>query len=307
MKAIRQVKKLKLPTSYTFALSMQGDRLAVIGRNVVMTNPVLLTRLYSCHPISHPSYAAFSPDGATLAVKSTSGEIVLLEVDSGEIIFNFRNKTDGEGPTVAFSVCGKYLVDACWNGQIIVRDAFHQVPDLRHTFDGEMIVDVLPSADRSTWAFIHQPKATSKKEFSKLPYVTVWKWPLIDYRVLSSEIRINSSALSPDGNVVAITGESVLHFLSTERGTILKSVPVERCKRIRWSPDGTLIALVLQSSISVHTFPSFEVVNVFEQEDASDVCFAPDQSFIALGGWTGGIVRPFSEALNGADCATGPA
>ncbi len=300
MKAIFK-KKLALPAVYQFALSSGGNRLAVIGRNVVMTDPSRMARLYSCHPVSHPSYTAFSPDGATLAVKSTSGRILLLAVESGEVILDFTNKTDGEGAAVAFSACGRYLVDASWNGQIIIRDALCQLSDTRHTFAGEMIVGVLSSSDRSTWVFVHQPIATSQTEPAAPAYITVWKWPLTEYRKLAPKIRTRSAELSPDGKVVAIADDSQVQFLLLADGAVLKSAPVERCRGIRWSPDGTLVALVLQSSIAVYAFPSYEPVDVFEQEFASDICFALDNSFVAVGGWSAGIVRRFDGRQANAD------
>jgi WD40 repeat protein len=300
MKAIFK-KKLALPAVYQFALSSRGNRLAVIGRNVVMTDPSKMVRLYSCHPVSHPSHTAFSPDGATLAVKSTSGRILLLAVESGEVILDFTNKTDGEGAAVAFSACGRYLVDASWNGQIIVRDTLCQIPDIRHTFAGEMIVEVLPSSDRSTWVFLHQLIATSETEPLAPVYITVWNWPLTEYRKFAPEIPTRSAELSPDGKVIAIADDSQVQFLLLSNGTVLKSAPVERCRGIRWSPDGTLVALVHQSSIAVYAFPSYELVDVFEQEFASDICFALDNSFVAVGGWSGGVVRPFDGRQANAD------
>jgi WD40 repeat protein len=290
-------KKLGLPAVYRFALSSGGNRLAAIGRNIVMTDPLKMARLYSCHPVPHPSYAAFSPDGATLAVKSTSGRILLLAVESGEIIFDFTSKTEGEGADLAFSACGRYLVDASWNGQIIIRNTLCQLSDTRHTFAGEMIVSVLPSSDRSTWAFVHQPIATSETEPVAPAYITVWKWPLAECRKFVPQIRTHSAELSPDGKVIAIADDSQVQFLLVSNSTVLKSAPVERCRSIRWSPDGKLVALVHESSIAVYAFPSYELVDVFEQEFASDICFALDNSFVAVGGWSAGVVRPFDRRL----------
>lgn len=286
-------KKLALPAVYQFALSSGGNRLAAIGRNVVMIDPSKMARLYSCHPVSHLAHTAFSPDGATLAVKSTSGRILLLAVESGEVILDFANKADGEGAAVAFSACGRYLVDASWNGRIVIRDTLCQLPDTRHTFAGEMIVRVLSSSDRSTWVFVHQPIATSQTEPPAPAYITVWKWPLTEYRKFAPEIRTRAAELSPDGKVVVVVDDSQVQFLLLANGAVLKSAPVERCRGIRWSPDGTLVAFVLQSSIAVYAFPSYELVDVFEQEFASDICFALDNSFVAVGGWSAGIVRRF--------------
>jgi len=298
--------KLALSTVYQFALSSRGDRLAVMGRKLVMTDPAKMARLYSCHPVPHPSYTAFSPDGAMLAVKSTSGRILLLAAESGEIILDFMNKTDGEGAAPAFSACGRYLVDASWNGQIIVRDTLRQLSDTRHTFAGEMIAEVLPSSDRCTWVFVHRPIATSETEPFAPAYITVWKWPLTEHRKFAPEIRTRSAALSPDGRVLAIADDAQIQFHLLENDAVLKSAPVERCRRIRWSPDGTLVALILQSSVAIYAFPSYELVDAFEQDFASDICFALDNSFVAVGGWSGGGVQRFDVRQANADSRADP-
>jgi WD40 repeat protein len=228
-----------------------------------------------------------------LAVKSTSGSILLLAVETGDVILDFTNKTDGEGAAVAFSACGRYVVDASWDGQIIIRDTLCQLADTRQTFAGEMIVGVLSSSDRFTWVFVHQPKAASETESPAPAYLTVWQWPLTGYRKLAPDIRTRPAGLSPDGKVVAIADDSQVQFLLLANGAVLKSAPVEHCRGIRWSPDGTLVALVLRSSIAIYAFPSYEPVDVFEQEFASDICFAPDNSFVAVGGWSAGSVRCF--------------
>jgi len=282
-----------LPAVYALALSPAGDRLAVIGRSVVMTDPANGARLYACRPVPHPAHAAFSPDGATLAVKSTSGRIVLLRAASGDVVADFKNSTDWEGAAPAYSACGRYLVDASWQGHIVVRDTLRQLPDQRHAFAGEMIVGVLASRDRAMWAFVHQPKTKSLTEPAAPAYITVWTWPLTACRALAPDIGIGAAALSPDGQVLAVADDAQVQFLRVANGTVLQAVPSERCKRIRWSPDGTLVAFVQQSSIAVHAFPSCALVEVFEQPFAADACFAPDNAFVAVGGWQAGDIRRF--------------
>ena len=48
-------------------------------------------------PLPYLIYAAFSPDGKRLAVKSTTGQIAVVDAVSGKIVCDFRNKKDGEG------------------------------------------------------------------------------------------------------------------------------------------------------------------------------------------------------------------
>jgi hypothetical protein len=69
-------------------------------------------RLWSSHPVSHPSCVNFSRHGTPLAVKSTTGRIAILDVESSATIVDFANQRDGEGAEAIFSPCGKYLVDA---------------------------------------------------------------------------------------------------------------------------------------------------------------------------------------------------
>jgi hypothetical protein len=46
-------------------------------------------KTWRAHPFSNPSDAAFSPKGDMIAVKSTSGQIVTLTWDSGEVRKDF--------------------------------------------------------------------------------------------------------------------------------------------------------------------------------------------------------------------------
>ncbi|WP_148300886.1 hypothetical protein [Asaia platycodi] len=52
---------------------------ALIRRNVSVMNTENRKRLSVSHPLSHPSSYDFSTDGSHLAIKSTSGHIVIID------------------------------------------------------------------------------------------------------------------------------------------------------------------------------------------------------------------------------------
>ena len=139
---MKRTRKLKLPTSYETALSRCGDRIAALGRNVVTGDTLTMRRLASCHPLSHPSHACFNHSGTSLAAKSTSGRVVLLNLMTGATEVDFANDADGEGSTVALSADGKLLVDASWDGVLNVRDIRTGKIDQQFKFPGEMIAEL---------------------------------------------------------------------------------------------------------------------------------------------------------------------
>ena len=70
----------KIGTSYAVAFSGDGRLLATLGRDVSLWDLALRSKVVRAHPFSHPSDAAFSPDQRHLAVRSTSGQIAIVDV-----------------------------------------------------------------------------------------------------------------------------------------------------------------------------------------------------------------------------------
>lgn len=287
---------LKLPTSYELALSEQGDRIAALGRNVVVAGTVSRKRIFSCHPFSHPSHACFNSEGTILAVKNTSGHIVLIDSATGETIIDFCNKRDGEGSNLHFSKDDAYLVDGSWGGQVFVRHVSSGKIELQLEFKGEMIKEVSRSSDRRRWAFLHQPKYQGGSEMDSA-YVTLWEWPFMrSETVLLNLDIVQSAVLSPNGDILAVsgwTGSTYVINLLERTGCVLQSISTDNsCSELRWSSCGTLLGYVSSEEISIHSSKDLEKVKSFPMQYASSVCFAPDLSFIALGSWEMGVVQP---------------
>ncbi len=116
-------KPLKLGCSYGVRFSPDGTRLAVLGRDLVLWDVAARQKLWRGKFIAHMSGMAFSPDGSRLAIKSTTGQMAVVDAQAGQLLLNFQNKKDGEGCGPAWSPCGRYLADGGWDGSLRLRDA----------------------------------------------------------------------------------------------------------------------------------------------------------------------------------------
>ena len=218
------------------------------------------------HPVSHPSHADFSPAGDLLAVKDTSGEIVVLAADSLEVLAQHDGRPWGEGAEVIFSPCGAYLVDGSWNGDLVVREAIsgHVVWHER----GNGLGRVTCTPDRMTW--VHDGfGGITIRAWPFGPDVRTLRWPdvVVDtFAIDASARRIgvrtwegveiwdvsvdseqperlsvldgvlredgtgHAAAWSPPGEHIAFAGSGAVRVFSADLG-VVRTVPLRRLSR----------------------------------------------------------------------------
>jgi len=204
----------------------------VLGRDVFVWDVALQSKAVRCHPFAHPSDAAFSPDQRHLAVKSTSGQIVIIDAQSGQTAVDFKNTADGEGSNLQYSSCGAYIVDGSWSGRLAVRRAGSGAHEFAQEFAGEMIRSVHSSSDGKRWIIAHGCKATSHDRPPPPDYFSVWDWPFRPggYRLLPERVAFaRSSAVSPDGAVLAVVHGAPPDMVSVFRlsdGTCVGAVSI---------------------------------------------------------------------------------
>jgi hypothetical protein len=298
------MKPWKIGVSSAVAFSRDGRLLATLGQDVLVWDVATRSKHIGAHPFSHPSSAAFSPDRQRLAVKSTSGHVVIIDAASGRSVVDFKNSADGEGSNLLYSYCGGYIVDGTWSGRLSVKNASSGALEFTHHFTGEMIQRVHTARDGGRWIVAHGCKATSDEEPPPPDYFSVWDWPFrrSAFRVLPRRIAfVRSSALSPDGALLAVVHgapSEALSVFQVNDGACVGSVPVQ-CggtgQQVGWSADGRLIGSVQHEAVVLYAWPSLQKCQELALAFPSDVAFSPVGDTLALGSWTAGWVLSASD------------
>jgi WD40 repeat protein len=295
------MKPLKIGKNYALALSPDGIRLAALGRFVFVWDLVARKKLFRCHPCTHPSKACYSPDGAHLAVKSTSGRIVIVAADDGRTVADFENQSEGEGSNVAYSACGTFLVDGSWGGCLRVRDANRGEIVFEEKFPQEMICAICRNATGQRWYIEHRPIARPSENRAPPAYFSLWEWPFQRETCSVLPCRFDhlySWSLSHDGAYLAVVRRAsadVLELYSASNATLLGTVPVApggTGAAIRWAPDGGLLGSVQDNRTAIYRIPDLLCVAEFPLPFPSDIAFCRQLQLAALGDWQQGIVVP---------------
>ena len=288
----------KIGTSNTVAFSRDGQLLATLGRYVFVWNVALKSKAVRSHPFAHPSDAAFSPDQRHLAVKSTSGQIVIIDAQSGQTAVDFKNTADGEGSNLQYSSCGEYIVDGSWSGRLAVRRAGSGAHEFVQEF-GSGIRSVHSSWDGRRWITAHGCKAISDDRPPPPDYFSVWDWPFRPggYRVLPERVAFaRSSAFSPDGALLAVVHGAPADMVSVFQlsdGTCVGAVSIQSGgtgHALGWSADGRLIGSIQDQIVVFYAWPGLGRMHELALAYPSDVAFSPCGDVLALGSWQAGWV-----------------
>lgn len=292
-------RKLTLPTSYEFALALDGSLVAALGRGIAIADLRTGTRVGSWSRLKHPSSAAFNSDAGLLVVKNTSGEIAMLRTMDGVVLA--RSKPCGEGASIHFSACDDYVVDGSWSGSIRVRSAADLTIESTFKFPDEMIQAASTSADGKSWMFAHHPRESAFRGAAPPPYFSLWNWPLARPQAMAPlglEI-IRSATLSPCGTRIAVAGycrpeESEQLRLLDLAGNLLcgATLPNYARSRVRFSPSGRLVGVAAGAGIHVFSASSLERRAEIAAEYPSDLAFIDDDANLLVGTWNSGRIVP---------------
>jgi len=295
------MRPLKVKGSYCVSFSPNGSACATLARDVSLWDIQSRKKSWRAHPVSHPLYATFSPEGDLIAVKSTSGRIVTLASKTGHVCRDFENDLEGEGSNPLFSHCGRFIVDGSWAGLLTVREASSGSVQFRREHKGTMIPRIHSVRSGSVWIVEYSPKATSDDRPPTDDYFTVWSWPIPSVAPNTLSIRlpfIRGSAVSEDGLRLAVL------FGAPPRDLRVYELPSERLSwsarvavggsgsELCWSRCCRFLASVQEDCIAVYDGASGTRLSVFSLPYPSDIDFSPDSRLIALGSWQAGEIRP---------------
>ncbi|MEG0881739.1 MAG: WD40 repeat domain-containing protein, partial [Janthinobacterium sp.] len=198
-------KPLKLGCSYGVRFSPDGTRLAVLGRDLVLWDVAARQKLWRGKFLAHMSDMAFSPDGSRIAIKSTTGQLAVVDAEAGQLLLNLQNKKEGEGCGPAWSPCGRYLADSGWDGSLRLRDAQTGEVLFTQAHAGEMLRDICAIDGGRRLLVQHGVKSVDEGQAQLPDYCSVWHWPpqAGGGRVALSLPGWKSCAPSPDGELLA--------------------------------------------------------------------------------------------------------
>jgi WD40 repeat protein len=297
-------KPFKIAKSYSVAFSPNAQTLATLGRDICIWDMPSRTKRMRSHPFAHPSELSFSPSGEHLAVKNTSGQIVLLSVHDGAVVCDFRNSDDGEGSNLRFSRCGDFVIDASWSGRVFVRQATSGDLEFAADFPGEMITNVHSDSKGETWVFEHQPIATSDHMPPAECYFSIWRWPFsrAGYDLLPTQIPfVTDSALAHDGTRLAVVHGAPpleLAVFSLVDGVRLVSCPVTSGgtgTALAWSPEAARLGSIQDGKAVLYHSRTLEKYLEFTLPYPSDIEFSPNGDCVAIGSWQSGFVQPLED------------
>jgi WD40 repeat protein len=262
--------------------------------------------------LSHPSHAAISPNCAKLAVKATSGRIVVIDPRSGEVLYGHKNQKEGEGSGVRFSPDGDQLVDGSWDGALTIRSACDGTILNRELFPGDMITRVMHDRRRETWLIEHSPKVRPGQQSPAPDYLSLRRWPFAPNvaHTLSFDWHIESATLSPDGSRVCFIqkwDQRRLHIARSDDGQILASsaaIEAGGCgSHLAWSGDGRLIASSSEGAFVFYRTTDLAVIGRAPCQYPSSIAFIPSGDEVALGSWDTTALTKLSDVLAGRSLA----
>lgn len=301
------VKPLKLGCSYGVAFSPDGTRLAVSGHSLTLWDVAARQKLWRGKFIAHTSSMVYSPDGAQLAIKSSSGQIAVVDAQSGQLAFNFANRKDGEGSDPAWSPCGRYLADGGWNGRLQVREAQTGKVVFTQDYPGEMLRAVQAIAGGQRLLVLHGVKTVEEGENQPPDYCTVWEWPLQagTGKVVLTLPGLKSCAVSPDGALLAVLhhagGSEYVSVYALASGGLLASVAVEAGggtgDELAWLPGSSAVGRIGKRKLLFYGWPGLAVHRQLDWMYPCALAFLPGTSLAAIGSWEDGMLMDLNEQL----------
>jgi len=297
------MKRAEWPAAYGLACTQDGRLLATVGgRYVVVIDLNSRDRLSSSPPLSHPSSVAFASNDEALAVKSTSGHIIVLNAQTGELIADHKNKKDGEGSNIVCTPDGQHLIDGSWNGSFTLRHLLTGRIVSRDELPGEMITRITHDQHARLWLVEHGLKVRPGENMLPPDYVSVSEWPFSSLQsgsILQFERHMRGSTISPDGTRLCFVDQhrNELCVARTDTREMLAIAPLQLggtgCD-LAWSNDARIIGAVADMGFRFFRASDLEPVGSYAASYPSSVMFHPNGCDVLLGTWRTSMAQPLA-------------
>lgn len=301
----------RLPVGMALCCSDDGNILVCLGKRVNVFDVQSRERILSAHPFSHPSDAAFSPKGKALAVKNTSGRIIVLDPFTGKILNDFKNKSEGEGSEVLFSPDGRELISASRKGDISIRRLSDSAIVMQQSFAGEMIGKISHDLVRRTWMFEHHPIVRPGENWASPPYLTLQRWPFEKHKakILNLDLDIiHSATLSPDASRICYVatrrrvGRWIKISQASDGAVVASSDEIKiggTGSELAWAANGEIVGSVQSRRFVWYRASDLSQLGEVPCTYPSSICFLPGTDNVALGSWNASAVVKFNDIAAG--------
>lgn len=286
----------KLNSADRIAFSPDSKSLATLGNKLVVWDVGTGERRFLSQPLSHISEFVYSPNGKKILLKNTSGEIVIVDSNDGQLVLRIdRPATPGQdGCHPVFSPCGKYIVDGTWDGRLVVYSIRTGRSKFEKQFTNEMISGVMFLPGGASAYILNQQLPSgdeSDDDFTGEPYLNSWKWPFWQSTPKRQHGAMPESCdlyCSETGKHFACIEEydTLCVYLIRGRKQIYSFSYDDFIKRIQWSADGQWLAVATGDVIDLRHVKDFGVNRLCEHKGASDFAFSPDGKWVAIAAGT---------------------
>ncbi|MBX7131634.1 MAG: hypothetical protein K1X67_03035 [Fimbriimonadaceae bacterium] len=238
--------------------------------------------------VSHLSKASISPDGSRIAVKSTSGRILVFDLE-GTCLLDCKNQREGEGCNLVWTEDGQFLIDGSWKGAIRQRNAETGEIVMEIASHHVGYLELLPQGRLATIQTIVGDHARSFLAVRNASDLTP------SYQVFFDGYR-HTEGISPLGRFV----------WSVRPGEVFELADSELHLIATWASDGAgsgyavafhpdfreMTCVIRRWQITRLRIPSLEEIQSYEVEYPCEAAYSPDGQWLALGGWKSGkLVR----------------
>jgi hypothetical protein len=285
---------LRIGQSYDVKVAPDERTLVALTNSRVAVWDLSSGEVVASREFSDSAYVDFSPEGSRIAVVNTSGECRVFTADGLDEVTRLIEQGLGEGPGVLFGPDGDLLVQASWNGDIVVWN----VPDgelvHRERERGRMIEALAHRPDRKLFAYASAVRGESEVD------VRVRYWPFDEHdpedalRLTEGHPSIQAMALDSEGRLAIRASDHLSVF--DPAGHRLASCNAQISGvggSVAWSARGELAATDRRPDgahgVSVLT-AGLEEVWATDVPYACAVDFSNSGDLLAVGSWEAGAV-----------------
>ncbi|MCY4401732.1 MAG: sigma-70 family RNA polymerase sigma factor [Candidatus Poribacteria bacterium] len=282
---VKTAEHLKTITGYSEVIgaliySPIGNTVASVDRMVRIWDINTQKLLKTIAPESSVRSIVYSPCGETLACGTPDNTILLLHVGTWEHYKTLEGHTKGIS-CVIYSPDGQTLASGSWDKSIRLWNP--NSGELQNTIIGHTdgIHDLVFSPNGRTLA--------SGGYDGTIRFWDVATGELIRTIDTKSDNSIDSVAYSPDGKILACTGDNGadgIRFWDVKTGELLKTIEVEAgAFSVVYSPDGSTFASGGMGELSVWDAKTYEILKTFTGhiDPVYSVAYSPDGKTLASG------------------------